>query len=105
MTLNPRQFRSVYHGTSINNWPSISEEGLRPSELGDTVSEHRRIARSFANDWDNPEEDDEGVVIRADIPSRLFHGYVDVNAGGPNNIDRSHSLRRTIPPKYLRLDE
>jgi hypothetical protein len=96
------QFRTMYHGTSSSAWEEIQQSGLHPSVLGDTVTERPNVARSFSNDWDNPEMGDKPTVIRADIPSRVFHGYVDVKAGGPNNIDRSHPLRRTIPPKYLK---
>ena len=96
------QFRSVYHGTGSLAWEEIQQSGLNPSVLNDTVTERPSVARQFASDWDNPEMGDEPTVIRADIPKRLFHGYVDVAAGGPHNTDKSHPLRRTIPPKYLR---
>ena len=93
--------RTVYHGTGRLAWETwIQQEGLRPSVLGYTVTSIWRVARAFANDWDCPEQGDEGIVIRIDIPRAEFGIYVDEGSAQ----DGEYCLRQTIPPRYLQED-
>ncbi len=102
--LNKSQFRTVYHGTDSHAWGQIQESGLNPSTTAastKTVADRPSTARSFAASapsWnDRPEA--RPVVVAARIPSRVFHGYVDMSNPGPEGLG---SLRRPIPPKYLK---
>jgi hypothetical protein len=98
------QFRTVYHGTDSEAWGEIQQSGLRPSTEAPssaTVSKRVGDARDFASSapsW-NDRPDARPVVVAARIPSRVFHGYVDVSNAGSYDL---YSLRRTIPPKYLK---
>lgn len=102
--VQPKQFRSVYHGTDSVAWDQIQQSGLKPSTTAastKTVAAKPGQARSFAvgaPEW-NDRPDARPVVVAAKIPSRVFHGYVDTSNAGPYDL---YSLRRTIPPKYLR---
>lgn len=96
--LSGEQFCSVFHGTGTTAWSEIQKTGLRPSVLGYTVTTKPRAARMFANDWDNPEAGDAGVVLRADLPSSEFGRYVDEESFA----EGEYQLRDTIPPEYLK---
>jgi hypothetical protein len=102
--ISPQQFRSVYHGTDSEAWEQIQQSGLNPSTTAPsskTVAAKPGYVRSYAASapsW-NDRPDARPVVVAARIPSRVFHGYVDTSDPGPYDL---YSLRRTIPPKYLK---